>query len=103
MGYDGSSIFSFNQCELQRFGAFTANECDLPLEEAPCNADVNDSGMVNVDDLLAIIQDWGMVGEGGKRPAGDCAPLPLGDCMVNVDDLLSVIASWGSTCDEPGT
>ena len=103
MAYDGTSIYSFGQCELRRFGPFTADECEIPLQEAPCNADIDDNGLVNVDDLLAIIQDWGMVGEDGTRPAGDCAPLPLGDCMVNVDDLLSVIASWGSTCDEPGT
>ena len=72
--------------------------CLLPLADAPCNADLDDSGEVNVTDLLTVIGDFGAVGDGDFRPMGDCAPLPSGDCAVTVEDILSVIAAFGSTC-----
>jgi len=59
---------------------------------ATCCADINGNGVVNVDDLLAVINGWGMAG------AADFAPACGGDGVVNVDDLLAVINAWGS-CD----
>jgi len=57
--------------------------------------DVNNSGIVNVDDLLAVINGWGPC----PPPApGNCtadiAPAPAGNGTVNVDDLLLVINNW---------
>ena len=56
-----------------------------------CPADVNDSGSVDVNDLLAVITGW-----------GTCPPAPAacpGDTnhsgSVDVMDLLSVITTWG--------
>ena len=52
-------------------------------------------GVVNVQDLLAVIAAWGACP--GKCPpscAGDIAPAG-GDCTVNVQDLLFVIGNWG--------
>ena len=52
-----------------------------------CRADVNQSGSINVDDLLMVIVGW-----------GNCNTCPAdinGDSHVNVDDLLAVITGWG--------
>lgn len=47
------------------------------------------NGIVNVDDLLTVINSWGMTdGDGDVAPKG-------GDGIVNVDDLLAVINAWG--------
>jgi hypothetical protein len=81
-------------------GAAAAGDpCQEPLPF--CNGDVapiGGDGLVNVDDLLAVINTWGQTGP--PRPQGDAAPLPNGNCLVNVDDLLAVINQWGA-CDIP--
>ena len=57
-----------------------------------CVADLNNSGDVDVDDLLTVINNWGDC-------AGDCPPRCAGDanstCAVDVDDLLMIINAWG--------
>ncbi len=63
----------------------TAEICERP-------GDVNDDGVVNVTDLLAVIGAWGNCPH--PCPA-DVAPFPNGDGMVNVTDLLLVISNWG--------
>ncbi len=55
----------------------------------PRIGDVTCDGMVNVDDLLAVIGAWGPVGS--DYPRADIN----NDGEVNVDDLLLVIAHWG--------
>jgi hypothetical protein len=81
-----------------------AGPCALPLS-TPCNGDVTGAtgskgpdGIVDVNDLLLTISEFGAVGDGLTRPLGDCAPLPYGDCEVGVDDLLAVIAQFGDDC-----
>jgi hypothetical protein len=53
----------------------------------PCPADVDVSGSVGFDDLLAILAAWG--------PCEDCREDLDGDREVGLDDLLAVLASWG--------
>ena len=57
-----------------------------------CPADVNDSGTVDVNDLLSVITAW------GACPA-PCPPHCLADvsanCAVDVNDLLTIITNWG--------
>jgi len=70
--------------------AFVWAQQNLP--NPTCAADFNHDGTVNVNDLLAVIADWG---------AAACNPTDLnGDGAVNVSDLLQVIGSWGS-CPAP--
>ena len=69
--------------------------CTYPLKPAPCNADIDSSGAVGVDDLLMIVDQWGATGD-NERPTGDCAPLNNGDCQVNITDLLMVLDQFGS-------
>jgi len=57
--------------------------------------DVNDNGLVNVDDLLAVINAWGTCPVRPTFCAADIAGPPIGNGAVNVDDLLAVINNWG--------
>lgn len=62
------------------------------LFSEPCQGDVappGGDGVVNVDDLLAVIGSWG--------PCAGCDADVDGNNVINVDDLLSVIGAWG-TC-----
>jgi hypothetical protein len=68
------------------------------INEAFCAGDVQGSGAVDVDDLVAVILGWGSCP--GCPPAAcpaDVAPPGPGggDCVVNVDDLVVVILNWG--------
>ncbi len=62
-----------------------------------CPADIAPSptgnGSVNVDDLLTVINGWGVC-QTSPCP-GDISPPGAGNGIVNVDDLLLVINSWG--------
>ena len=49
--------------------------------------DVNGDGVVNVEDLVAVITAWG--------PCDGCAADLNGDGQVNVEDLIEVITNWG--------
>ncbi|HWB19234.1 MAG TPA: hypothetical protein VG711_02955 [Phycisphaerales bacterium] len=52
-------------------------------------ADVNADGVVNIDDLTAVILGWGRVN--GLPGTGDVND----DGVVNIDDLTAVILGWG--------
>jgi len=68
-----------------------------------CPADItpvgSPNGVVDVNDLLAVITTWGAC---AKCPpahcAADIAPVgsPQGDCQIDVNDLLYVITHWGA-------
>lgn len=57
-----------------------------------CIADIDASGAIGVDDLLAVLAAWN---RGGGE--ADIAPAPQGDGNVNVSDMLAVLSGWG-TC-----
>jgi hypothetical protein len=57
---------------------------------APCPADTNNSGSVDVDDLIAVILGWGPCG----KPQ-NCAGDVNNSGAVDVDDLIAVILGWG--------
>jgi len=59
---------------------------DITPISNPCPADVNGDGLVNVSDVLAVIGNWGGIGEGDVN----------GDNIVNVTDLLEVVSAWGN-------
>jgi len=52
-----------------------------------CSGDTDNSGAVNIDDLLFIINNWGT-----SNPTADIDD----DGDVDIDDLLGVINNWGS-------
>lgn len=53
------------------------------------------NGMVDIDDLVAVIVNWGAGG------AGDVAPATCGNGITNIDDLVMVITNWGA-CEGGG-
>jgi subtilisin-like proprotein convertase family protein len=54
----------------------------------PCPEDIDNSGAVDVDDLVAVILGWG--------PCGKSCPADIDDSgAVDVDDLVAVILAWG--------
>jgi hypothetical protein len=66
------------------------------VEGTPVNAaDINGDGVVNVNDLLAVINAWGACPPPSASCPADIAPPPNGDGVVNVNDLLMVINNWG--------
>ena len=53
----------------------------------PCSADLNQSGAVDVNDLLTMLAAWG----------NECTAEDInGDGIVDVEDLLSLLSQWGS-------
>lgn len=78
-----------------------ADPCASPLP-MPCPEDLDGDGSVAIGDILLIIGDFGAVGDGTFRPAGDCAPLPNGDCATTITDLLAVVAAFGADCNVYG-
>ena len=63
-----------------------------------CPADIIGDGVVNVNDLLAVITSWGPCPlPCPPHCAADIAPPGIGgDCTVDVSDLLMVITNWGA-------
>jgi hypothetical protein len=59
----------------------------------PCCRDTDGNGSVDVDDLAAVVLDWG--GDGAAH-GGDVD----GSGVVDADDLVAVILAWGP-CPEP--
>jgi hypothetical protein len=58
-----------------------------PGQSVDCPADINASGAVDIDDLLAVISAWG--------PCTGCDPDINSSGAVDIDDLLAVISAWG--------
>jgi hypothetical protein len=61
------------------------------LNQQPCYGDVTATlGIVDVDDLLAVINSFGTSGSPGTV-AGDAT----GNGIVDIDDILAVVNAWG--------
>ena len=56
----------------------------------PTPGDSNCDDVVNVDDLLAVLMNWGAPGGGGGYSPADFNH----DGTVNLDDLLIVLMNW---------
>ncbi|UCD75642.1 MAG: VCBS repeat-containing protein [Phycisphaerales bacterium] len=53
----------------------------------PCPADVDGSGVVDIDDVFQVLSAWG--------PCDDC-PEDIDDSgVVDIDDIFAVLADWG--------
>ncbi|UCD76841.1 MAG: VCBS repeat-containing protein [Phycisphaerales bacterium] len=55
----------------------------------PLYGDVNDDGVVDIDDIFAILAAWGPCDD-----PEDCPEDINGDGMVDIDDLFEVLANW---------
>jgi hypothetical protein len=63
--------------------------CRPAHAEIKCPTDLNGDFIVNIDDLLGVINNW------GTCPGLPCIADTNNDSLVNVDDLLAVINTWG--------
>lgn len=74
-------------------GAYSGDgvACQASTCVPPCPADINDSGTVDVADLLTVITNWGPC----PAPPIACLSDIVVDGQVNVADLLAVITAWG--------
>ena len=99
-GMPGNMQEMTNEAAYRIHSAGDVDPCNYDL--GYCPADINDSGLVDVDDILAIIGTFGQGGDGTFRPAGDIFPLPNGDCAVTVDDILALIGAFGDDCTPRG-
>lgn len=52
-----------------------------------CPADVNEDDAVDIDDLFAVLGEWG--------PCDDCPEDINDDGTVDIDDVFAVLADWG--------
>ena len=60
-------------------------------ESMACQADLNNNGEVDVDDLVGLFLRWG--------PQAGPTPADLdGDLLVGVNDLVIIIEMWGAVC-----
>jgi hypothetical protein len=62
---------------------------------SPCPADINADGVVNVDDLLAVISAWGNCAVPPAACPANIVNTGTSANRVDVDDLLAVISAWG--------
>ena len=53
-----------------------------------CIADLDDSGAVDIDDLLIVLGSFDSSGSGDVNNDG----------IINIDDVLAVTAAWGPCC-----
>ncbi len=60
---------------------------DIIIINPPTPGDANGDGVVNIQDILVIIADWGTCTE-------NCAGDVNADGSVNILDILLVIANW---------
>jgi hypothetical protein len=64
------------------------------LAAAPCPCDCNNppdgDGLVNTQDFLALLAQWGGPG------SCDCNNQGAGDGVVNTQDFLAILATWGN-------
>jgi hypothetical protein len=77
---EGDAVIVRAHAEL----AFATDARGEGTVDAPCEADLDGSGDVGIDDLLLAIGSWG-------TPSGDIT----GDGTTNIDDLLGLIAAFG--------
>lgn len=74
------------------FGSWASASTDvgspgLFVEVSCCSADVTDDGVVDIDDLFAVLAAWGA--------CGDCPEDINDDGQVDIDDIFEVLAEWG--------
>ena len=77
----------FGEVTVQLEEVFFTGDLEMEAIGTHCAADLDGNGSVGVDDLLAVIADWGCSG---------CSTDIDGDGIVGVNDLLSIISGWGS-------
>ena len=99
LDYDGNTRF-FDDHTLANTGVGSPAYLDrgaFEFQAVSCVGEIVVNGAVDVNDLLAIITNWGACPQPcPPRCSPDIAPSPAGDCLIDVNDLLAVITHWGA-------
>ena len=83
---DARNLETIDSAEISAQLAVAIDESPYVLDCSSCQGDVDSDGMVDANDLLQVISDWGMTD----------SPADLNeDGLVDASDLLEVIAGWG--------
>ena len=82
---DGDGVVDVMQIFLDP--PLDANQDGLLDACTPCPGDTNGNGVVDTDDILAVLSDWGT--------CQNCPGDVNGDGLAGVDDILVIIAAWG--------
>jgi hypothetical protein len=69
--------------------------CYACKEQEPCPWDVTNNGVVDIQDWLAVFQQWGTVPPHTADIAPDC-----GDGDVGSADFLLMVQHWGESCTD---
>ncbi|MCZ6837064.1 MAG: FG-GAP-like repeat-containing protein [Planctomycetota bacterium] len=91
-GIDGKDLITINESvsiNRESVKGPPANQFGVFLNTIPCPADSDGSGMVDVQDLLALLAAW------GPCPAS-CPEDYDSSGTVDVVDLLTLLAAWGA-------
>ena len=76
-------------CDILNGSSQDADGNGVPDEcDGDCPADVNGDNLINVDDVLVTLGNYGGSGDGDAT----------GDGQINVDDLLLILGEFGSDC-----
>lgn len=70
------------------YGGWNIDDVQILAITPPCPADVNNDNLVNTDDLITVITQWG--------PCSGCLADLNFTNSVNTDDLVAVITQWGA-------
>jgi hypothetical protein len=82
--------FSMTDCSALFAVEYLPQEVTLEVIQTQPVGDVNCDGLVNVDDLFAVLQAWGPCDD-----FSDCSADLTGDGTVNIDDLFTILQNWG--------
>ena len=97
----GACCLPSNTCQamiqvecVYEHGIYNGDNIACPNVTCPhtCPSDINHNGVVNLDDLLAVINAWGSC----PTSPNPCPSDVNLDHHVNIDDLLAVINAWGA-------
>merc|ERR1712178_156686 len=75
---------------------YTGDICQTRL---PCLGDADGNFVINVEDVLIVLSNFGKTPATGMNPAADVATFPVSTAgLINVEDVLIVLARFGDTC-----
>jgi hypothetical protein len=77
-------------CDIASGASLDANGNGVP-DECECVGDVDGNGVIDVQDLIAVILAWGPC----PKPPEACPADTDGDGAVDVQDLIQIILAWG--------
>jgi hypothetical protein len=89
--FDAAAPPACTSAVLDLFLAGSPGSLGIPTVGPRRSGDADGNGIVGIDDLLQVVNEWGRCRPGCC--SADLAPAG-GNSLVDIDDLLSVINNW---------